>query len=184
MEERWKSKNIWTIPNLMSLFRLLLIPVILWLYWNGKYKETVAAVALSALTDVLDGRIARRFHMVSDLGKVLDPIADKLTQGAMLICLGVKYPWLWLAIFVFVLKESLMVYWGYCALKLKDQINGAKWYGKATTVLLYAVTLVLLCFPNISMTWANILIFLCIAAIAASMVLYGRFYKKILDTSK
>ena len=75
--------KIWTVPNCMSLFRLLLVPVIIWAY-AGKHDTplTVILLAVSALTDVLDGHIARHFNMISDLGKALDPIADKLTRSA------------------------------------------------------------------------------------------------------
>lgn len=82
-----------TIPNLLSLLRLCLIPVIVWLYLvRGNQFAAGCLMVLSGLTDVMDGRIARRFHMVSDLGKALDPIADKATQAAVLICLIAKFP--------------------------------------------------------------------------------------------
>ena len=91
--EPGKSENkIFTLPNVLSFFRILLIPVIIWLYlvkdnsiWAGY------VLILSGLTDVLDDFIARRFNVASDLGKVLDPVADKLTQAAMLICLSIRF---------------------------------------------------------------------------------------------
>ena len=82
------QKKIITIPNILSFFRLCLIPVIIWLYTVEKNDAAAGAVLiLSGATDVADGFIARHFHMISDLGKVLDPIADKLTQAAMLFSL-------------------------------------------------------------------------------------------------
>ena len=86
--KRLQKKEIFTIPNLLSLFRLCLIPLIVYEYCSVQNTTlAVLFIALSALTDVLDGKIARRFNMVSDVGKVLDPIADKLTQAALIICL-------------------------------------------------------------------------------------------------
>ena len=87
------ENRVLTIPNLLSFFRLCLIPVIIWLYCVREDSlGTAAVLALSGLTDVVDGRIARRFHMVSSFGKALDPVADKLTQIAMLFCLVSRFP--------------------------------------------------------------------------------------------
>ena len=82
------TKNkILTIPNLLSLFRLCLIPVFMWLYCVEKnYLWTGIILIISGLTDTVDGFVARHFNMISDLGKILDPVADKLTQAAMLFC--------------------------------------------------------------------------------------------------
>ena len=94
MNSESKSENkILTVPNLLSLFRLLLIPVIVWLYWFQKdYFPAGALLILSGLTDLADGYIARHFNAVSNVGKILDPIADKLTQAAMLFCLVTRFP--------------------------------------------------------------------------------------------
>ena len=79
----WK-KEICTIPNMLSIFRLVLIPVYIYIYLNAteSYHYSIAAgiLAISCLTDMIDGKIARKFNMISELGKVLDPLADKLTQ--------------------------------------------------------------------------------------------------------
>lgn len=80
--QRSYQNKILTIPNVLSFFRLCLIPVIIWMYCSKRdYVRTAVILLLSGATDILDGFIARRFNMVSDLGKVLDPVADKLTQG-------------------------------------------------------------------------------------------------------
>ena len=84
MEEKYKHKII-TIPNILTFFRLLLIPVIVWLYLVKKDPIwTMAVLALSGITDIVDGIIARKCNMISDFGKAFDPVADKLTQIAML----------------------------------------------------------------------------------------------------
>ena len=88
MLKLFRDGKIWTIPNFMSFFRLLLVPFIVWAYVGlQNTKLAIILLAVSALTDVLDGRIARRFNMVSDLGKALDPVADKLTQVCVVLCL-------------------------------------------------------------------------------------------------
>ena len=83
------------MPSL-SVVRLLLIPVIVWLYCGKQeYTAAVVVILLSGITDIADGIIARKYHMVSDFGKILDPIADKLTQAAIILCLTYNYPLMW-----------------------------------------------------------------------------------------
>ena len=105
MQSASKTK-IWTIPNLLSLMRIALVPLIVWSYLN--LEDGVLAgclLVLSGATDIADGIIARRFNMISDLGKVLDPVADKLTQGAMLICLVALFPKMLLPLILLAVKE-------------------------------------------------------------------------------
>ena len=91
----WK-KELLTIPNLLSLFRLALIPVYVAIYQRATspdaYFLAAAILAVSCLTDLIDGKIARSFNMISNLGKLLDPFADKLTQFSVTLCLCLKYP--------------------------------------------------------------------------------------------
>jgi len=182
--QRLKKEYVLTIPNLLSLFRILLIPLIVWLYCGPKYyKATIAAIVISGATDIIDGKIARKFNMVSDVGKVLDPVADKLTQVALVICLLDRYRWMWALLILFVVKEGLMVWWGYLTLKLTDAVNSARWYGKVSTAVLYAVMMILIFFVDIPETAARILIFFCGAVMLMSLILYGRFYRSILKKS-
>lgn len=96
MHRIFKKDQILTIPNLLSVVRLLLIPVIVWLYCGKQeYTAAVVVILLSGITDIADGIIARKYHMVSDFGKILDPIADKLTQAAIILCLTYNYPLMW-----------------------------------------------------------------------------------------
>ena len=86
MHRLFKKEQLFTIPNLLSLVRLALIPLIVWLYCvKHEYLWAVVVVVLSGVTDIVDGFIARKYHMVSDFGKILDPVADKLTQAALII---------------------------------------------------------------------------------------------------
>ncbi|MBO5346723.1 MAG: CDP-alcohol phosphatidyltransferase family protein [Lachnospiraceae bacterium] len=177
IKDKLKKEDILTIPNFLSFFRILLIPVIAVLY--SIYDSHIAAVvviALSGLTDILDGKIARRFNMVSDFGKFIDPVADKLTQLAMILCLLAKYAGMQGLVILMVLKESFLFAFSYVTFKKTGVVNSARWYGKATTALLYAVMVVLFLFPNIPVTVADTLIFLCGAMIFVSMVLYSRLF--------
>jgi cardiolipin synthase len=78
--------RVLTAPNVITLIRLLCIPVFLWLLF-GLHRQTLAAVLLAVLgtTDWIDGYVARRYHQVSTLGKVLDPAADRILVGTAVI---------------------------------------------------------------------------------------------------
>ena len=104
-----KAKEIFSIPNLMGYFRILLIPVFCYTYIaKEKYLLAAGIVLLSGLTDLFDGLVARKFNMVTELGKALDPIADKLTHAALAVCLAVRYPSMWALIGLMAIKEGYM----------------------------------------------------------------------------
>lgn len=174
MKKRLTKDQIFTIPNLLSTIRILLIPLIAYLYIvPAQYVWVAVLTAVSALTDILDGRIARRFHMVSDVGKVLDPVADKLTQAALMVCIWSRYPHvLWLFV-LFAVKELYMLIWGVVLFEKKDSVNYALWHGKMNTAILLTVLAALLIFPSyISQKTADILFALCTVSILFSAALY------------
>lgn len=133
------------IPNILSVCRILLIPAFLWVYLTaGEQKGFLLAACIllvSGLTDLLDGWIARRFNMITALGRVLDPLADKLTQAAVCIALAIRYPQLTFLLVVFVIKELLMLIGGFKLLRKNRDITGSRWFGKLYTFVFYAVTL-------------------------------------------
>ena len=180
MKALFKGK-ILTIPNLLSLIRILLIPLFVWLYLGeDNVPATAVVLALSGLTDALDGFIARHYHMVSDFGKALDPFADKLTQFAMLCCLVIRFPrMLWLII-VLCVKEVLVASSQLLVIRKTELVLGAEWHGKITTILLYAVMILHLLWLDIPATLSWSLVGLCIGMLLLSGVLYGiRNYRAI-----
>ena len=107
------QKKIVTIPNIISFFRLCLIPLIVWLYLVKEDSLlTGITVMFSFFTDIVDGYIARRFNMISDVGKVLDPIADKTTQGVVVLLLATRFPLLWIVVALILIKETFMAITG------------------------------------------------------------------------
>ncbi len=176
IKSRLKKKDILTLPNLLSLVRLLLIPVIVLLYVKEHHYASVALIILSAATDIVDGWIARHFNMISDFGKFLDPVADKLTQLAMLSCLVIRYPWSVALVGLLVIKELFQLIFGLIVLKKTDVMNSAKWFGKVNTVVLYASMILLFLLPNIPNTVATVILSICGITMLCSMILYGRFF--------
>ena len=106
MNKRTGEDRIWTIPNILSIFRMVLIPVFVWTYCGLKNDLATALVLLlSGISDTADGIIARRFNMITTLGKAIDPVADKLTQIAMLLCLLTRFPSLITLFALLLIKE-------------------------------------------------------------------------------
>ena len=165
-------EQIFTVPNIMSFFRIVLLPFIVWTYWKGAFDVAVGLLLLSALTDVLDGVIARRFNMVSDLGKMLDPLSDKLTHAALLICLASRYLYVWLVFALLAVKELTMSFLGAAAIRHRGTVHSAQWYGKLCTVVLEASMAVLILLPQLPERAVIALLLLCSAAMFFSLVMY------------
>ncbi|MDD6620767.1 MAG: CDP-alcohol phosphatidyltransferase family protein [Eubacteriales bacterium] len=128
-----------TIPNWLCFIRIALIPVFTALFIKEQYIAAFITMIVAALTDVFDGKIARKFNMVSNLGKILDPIADKLSQIAIVIILLVKF-WdgpLKYILFLFIVKELLMVVGGAILMSKGMRPVAAEVWGKLATVVFY-----------------------------------------------
>ncbi len=147
----WK-KEILTIPNLLSFFRLILIPVYMVIYLNAQgtkdYILAGAILAISCATDAVDGKIARRFNMITTFGKFLDPLADKLTQFSLLLCLAIRYPVLWAVFSLFVLKELFQLFAGILTAKQGMILKGALFSGKVCTTVLFISLVSMVLFHN------------------------------------
>lgn len=151
MIKDWR-KEIFTIPNLLSLFRLVLIPVYIIIYIQASkpadYFLAAAILAVSCLTDLVDGKIARHFNMISNLGKVLDPLADKLTQFSLIICLALKHPVLHTMIVLFVVKEVFQLIAGLLTLRKGKMLTGALITGKVCTTVLFVSLILMVLLPD------------------------------------
>lgn len=159
--KNWKQE-IFTIPNLLSLFRLLLIPVYVLIYLNAQtekeYFLAAAILSVSCLTDMIDGKIARRFNMITTVGKVLDPIADKATQLTLIICLAIRHPVLHYLIILFVVKELFQLLAGVIRLRKGLILKGALMSGKISTTVLFVSLILMVLIPNLSETAVNIIV--------------------------
>ncbi len=173
MKLKFSKADIITIPNMLSVFRLILIPVIVVSYLKyDNYAFSVALILLSGLTDVLDGFIARKFNMVSDLGKILDPIMDKLTQAAILLCLFSRFTnMLYLFLFMSV-KEIVTAVTGIIGINKSGEVKGALWHGKLSTCMLYAMMIVHILWYDIPGYVSDIFVLLTAGVMGMSFVLY------------
>lgn len=169
---KYENKII-TVPNILSLFRLGLIPIIVWLYRNNNYVWAGCILILSGITDIADGYIARHFHMVSNLGKALDPIADKLTQGATLLCLLLRFHLMIMPLVLLIAKEIFMGISGALVIQRTGQMYSADWHGKAATCLLYGMMMLHVFWYEITPMASMFSILACTLMIAVSFILYG-----------
>lgn len=148
----WK-KEFFSIPNMLSLFRLALIPVYVTLYLRAtettEYFVAGMILAVSCLTDLIDGKIARHFNMITTVGKVLDPLADKLTQLAITVCLSMKYPVLRPVLLLFLVKEIFQLAAAIFNYRKGKALSGALLSGKICTTVLFISLIVMVLFPNL-----------------------------------
>jgi cardiolipin synthase len=177
VRELFRKGQVLTIPNLLTMLRIVLLPFIIWSYVGlHNLPLTIVLLAVSALSDVLDGAIARKFNMVTDLGKALDPVADKLTQVSLVLCLAFTHPLMWYLLAFCVVRETVMLILGLITMKRTNGVFSAKWYGKVSTAMLYATGLALLIFPKMPAWLSTLLIVLCMICVLLALVLYVRFH--------
>ncbi len=164
------------VPNALTIVRFILIPIILYFIFTGNYLLGFVFFTISGLTDILDGTIARKFNLISNFGKLMDPLADKLTQISVLASLVIKdiIP-IWILIIVMA-KELIMII-GASFLYGKDVVVYSKWFGKLATVLFYIAIVFSLINKQFNLTgiWAQLdIILYCIAIIATifSLAMY------------
>ncbi len=179
--KNWK-KELFTIPNALSLFRLVLIPIYIIIYINAEtnvdYYVAGAILAVSCLTDLVDGKIARHFNMISNVGKVLDPLADKATQFSLIVCLALRYRYTMFIVLVvlFFVKEFFQLLAGILTLRQGKMLDGALLSGKiCTTVLFVSLILMVLC-PDMSQGWATGITVLNCVVLLIAFFDYARVY--------
>lgn len=184
----WK-KEIFSIPNLLSFFRLALIPVYASIYLNATepYQYLIAGsiMAVSCLTDMIDGKIARRCNMITTVGKILDPLADKITQFTLTLCLSMKYPVLMPVLALFVVKELFQLVAGVVFLRKGRMLPGALMAGKVCTTVLFVSLIALVLFPGVDSKMVTLIAMIDAGFLAFSFVCYILAYfgknKKIQD---
>jgi len=175
------------IPNILSTFRLALVPVFVTVYFNGSENSHVYATGvyiLAAFTDFLDGRIARKYNLVSKLGRILDPLGDKIMTFAVLLCITIDKlvpPW---AVVVFFVKEGLMAVGGFIIYKKYCDMPPANIIGKSATVVFIVVCALLMLIRDIPRVYARAMISVAIIVMLAAFVSYLVRYIKLMQSLK
>ena len=169
--KNWK-KDILNIPNLLSLFRLALIPIYVHIYLNAdqpkEYWLAGGILAVSCLTDMADGKIARKFNMITPLGKLLDPIADKFTQLVLTICLSLRYPVMRPVLILFLAKEFFQFFAALFNYRKGKALDGALMAGKICTTVLFTSFTALVFIPNMAPVVVDFISFMdCLSLLSA-----------------
>lgn len=142
-EKKARNQNL-TVPNLLSVIRILIVPFFAYYFMQGNIVTAAVLIVLSGLSDCVDGFIARKFNQITELGKMLDPLADKITQGTVALCLAVKFPAICPLLVLFIVKELGMLVLAMVLLLNKNKRPcAAKWYGKVSTILFYIAVIVI-----------------------------------------
>lgn len=170
-------KWVWTVPNILSLLRIALVPLFAVLYLMSEQHPTllwwaIATLVLSGLTDACDGFIARKCNQITEIGKILDPIADKLTQVTVVLCLAIREPRLWPLLIICAVKEIAQSIGAMVLLFVKkSEVQAARWYGKVCTVVFYLVMGLYVLFPAMP-TW----LFVALGVLVAATMLFAFFH--------
>ena len=179
-----RNKNI-NIPNGLSILRILLIIPFVYYFMRNELVPAGIVLILSGLSDMLDGMIARKFNQFTELGQMLDPLSDKLTQGADAVCLAIEQPVLIPLLGIFVLKEILMVVAACLLIKKKKRPTGSRWYGKVATVLFYisfAVIVAMKIWNMENFTVTIVLLSITAAFMIYAFIQYFKIYLSILHS--
>lgn len=159
MRLEWKMN----IPNALSILRILLVPAFVALYLLSSEEHpdlmywSFGVLLLSGVSDSLDGIIARKFNQITDLGKLLDPVADKLTQVAVVVCLATRFSQLIPLVIICFVKEVAQSIGGLMLLWRGAEVRGASWYGKVCTFVFYGVMALIVLLPNMY-SWVRVVL--------------------------
>ena len=166
--------NVWTIPNVLTMIRLALVPVFVVLFFTGHRKASLAVFVAASLTDMLDGYLARKLNQITDFGKLFDPLADKLMVLSAMVCQGIAGVFPWIAIIIVACKELLMVLGGLFMLS-KNMVVYSNYVGKTAQVF-FIISLVLAFFHEELAAWGVrldlIFLWATVALAIAAMVIY------------
>ena len=181
--KNWK-KDILNAPNLLSLFRLALIPVYVYIYLNARsaldYYLAGFILAISCFTDMVDGKIARHWGLITPLGRLLDPIADKMTQLVLTICLSLKYPVMWPVLVLFLAKEFFQFFAALIHYRNGKALDGAIPAGKICTTVLFSSFILLVVIPEMNPRVVDLLaavdgVFLVFAFVQYIFAFFGKY---------
>ena len=180
-KEVWtfKKRDIFTIPNLLTYIRFILIVPFVYYFLQENYIPAAVCIVVSGLTDCFDGMIARKFNQVTSLGKILDPIADKFTLLAVVICMVIYIPQVLPALIILLLKDVLMLLGGIDLINKSITPPAAMWYGKIGTIVFY-ISICIIVFLKAAFNFENFALDFTLLSLTAFTMLFALFqYGKI-----
>lgn len=173
------KKEVLSIPNILCYCRIALVPVFFYIFFyvetGNRHFLSAMILMVSSFTDFLDGFIARKYNMITELGKLIDPVADKLTQFVVACTLVYTYPaYLWLVVII-VLKDGMLLFVGWYIYKKKAvHLAQAEMPGKIATAVFFVVSIVLVAFHIPNTVIANAMIYFTVFLMFIAMIYYGK----------
>lgn len=185
-KEVWKFKisDLFTVPNLLTYVRFILIVPFAYFFLKEEYVPAVICIGISGLSDCFDGLAARKLNQVTSLGKILDPIADKITLLVVVVCMVILVPVVLPVLIVLLLKDVLMLLGGTDLINKGITPPAAKWYGKVGTVVFY-VSVCIIVFLKAVLNYENIALDLTLLSVTAltmvfALYQYGKIYLQLI----
>lgn len=179
----FQKKNI---PNILSVLRLLMIPLFVWVFFveNSPKWWCVCVFLAAEITDVIDGYLARKYGWITETGKILDPMADKLMQAAAMVCLAIENNiFIWIAV-IFFAKELTLVTGALVLAKKISKVTPSSWFGKMATVIFAAFTTIFIMYPENPVLNIVLTVILAGALIFALSMYYFTIFRKIEKANK
>lgn len=184
-----RVKELFSIPNIISYIRLALMPVYVYCSLTAKtnteFMLSSFLLLFIAATDFLDGYIARKFNMVTEFDKLMDPVADKFFQLAIAVCLMYKIEGMWIVFIVFMIKESIL---GLCSIyfwfKHHRKMDGAMWCGKVSTFIFYSMSFIMALLPPLPNHIYFMMEVLMILGLSYAFIVYGQFFINLYKETK
>lgn len=181
--QNFNKADIFTVPNILTYLRIVLIAPFVAFFLMEKYGYAVVCIVLSGLSDCFDGLLARKLNQVTDLGKILDPIADKLTLIAVMICMVVYAPNVMPILIVLIIKDFAMLLGGCNLLKMGIAPPAAEWYGKVATIVFYFSVSIIVFLKAVidfeSLTLDIILLSLTSVMMVYALYRYAKIYRRL-----
>lgn len=181
--QNFNKADIFTVPNILTYLRIVLIAPFVAFFLMEEYGYAVVCIVLSGLSDCFDGLLARKLNQVTDLGKILDPIADKLTLFAVMICMVVYAPNVMPILIVLIIKDFAMLLGGCNLLKMGIAPPAAEWYGKVATIVFYFSVSIIVFLKAVidfeSLTLDIILLSLTSVMMVYALYRYAKTYRRL-----
>lgn len=171
------------IPNILTIIRIILIPIFSFEFLTAEtvndFLLAAAILAISGISDMLDGYIARKFNMITQLGKVLDPVADKLTLFTVCICFCIRKPNMWILFALLMIKDIVIMIASLFLMNKKIKLDGSRWFGKVYTVVFYIIMLLMVVKNDMSDIFAFVLLGILLVMTIICFVLYVPVFFKL-----
>ncbi len=175
----FKISDLFTVPNLITYFRFILIIPFAYFFLKEQYISSAICIGLSGLSDCFDGLAARKLNQVTSLGKILDPIADKITLLVVVVCMVILVPVVLPVLIVLLLKDVLMLLGGTDLINKGITPPAAKWYGKVGTVVFY-ISVFIIVFLKAIFNYENFALDLTLLSVTALTMIFALYqYGKI-----